>query len=116
MHFISYILRDVPGVLSLVSSFLQAIYTSFCMPLICLLTVTQSDINLHKAVSTYEVDQRTCLRYPYVKDKVLIEETGSTQYVTSTQLFSLVHLMFKTLAAPCTTFVHRTYVPLTVAT
>jgi hypothetical protein len=38
IHFISYILRDVPGVLSLVSSFLQAIYTSFCMPLIYLLS------------------------------------------------------------------------------
>ena len=79
IHFISYILRDVPGMLSLVSSFLQAIYTSFCMPLICLLTVTQSGINLHKAVSTCEVEQRTCLQYPHIKDKILVEETGSTQ-------------------------------------
>jgi len=49
------------------------------MPLIYLLTVKHSGINLHKAVSTYEVDQRTCLQYSYIKGKVLVEETGSTQ-------------------------------------
>jgi hypothetical protein len=65
MHFIRYVLRDVPSVLSLVSSLLLAIYSPFCMPLIYLLTFTQNGINLHEVTRTceYEVKQRTCLRY-----------------------------------------------------